>query len=474
MTSSNDYESVPYSVVSSLLNNLNNLISLTDFGKTYGVADLLKNILSNIEKMNSNLPEVERKKNETDILQWLRRSKPLLLAADDLFDDIAAENLLLPNPRLNFKRKVRRFFSSSNLFVYRSQIARELMEAKKNVNDIVEGMRQLKLGQGHEIPLREISTKESFKEELDLLHQNLSGTRYLLVLDNVRNATREKWADLASYLVCGAHGSKILFTTRSEMVAHVMDATPYCLEGLTDKESSILLEELVRPKYHTQMIILLIFFGVSIPYGVVEEISKKCAGHPLTIRCMAAMLCSKPQDDWDRISKQDIWKMEFSSNMNIFPVLRISYDNLSNQLKECLSYCSLYPKGREIEKNELIQSWMAQGYLQCLNGEQQMEDLGNEFVNTLLSMSFFVPGIDIDFDPPRRDIKHVHMSLPMKSYNNIGLSVSIDLNDKKKKAAKLNELQNLNSLRGNLEINVLDQWRLPLHQHSSSLWRGSS
>jgi hypothetical protein len=117
MTSSNEYESVPYSVVSSLLNNLNNLISSSDFGKTYGVEDLLENIKSNIQDMNSKLPKIEGKK-ETDILQWLRRSKPLLLAADDLFDGIATDNLLQPNPRLNFKRKVRRFFSSSNLYIY--------------------------------------------------------------------------------------------------------------------------------------------------------------------------------------------------------------------------------------------------------------------------------------------------------------------------------------------------------------------
>jgi hypothetical protein len=72
---------------------------------------------SDIQDMNSKLPKIEGKK-ETDILQWLRRSKPLLVAADDLFDGIATDNLLQANPRLNFKRKVRRFFSSSNLYIY--------------------------------------------------------------------------------------------------------------------------------------------------------------------------------------------------------------------------------------------------------------------------------------------------------------------------------------------------------------------
>ncbi|MCI00074.1 disease resistance protein, partial [Trifolium medium] len=157
MTCFKEYESVPHSVVSSLLNNLISLSS-TDFGKTYGVEDLLENI----RYIKSKLPDVDVMGNqEGDVLQWLRSSKPLLLAADDLFDDIATDNLLLPNPLLNSKRKVQRFFSSSNLCFYRSRIARELIEAKKNVNDIVKGMRQLKLSQGHESSLREISTKGS-------------------------------------------------------------------------------------------------------------------------------------------------------------------------------------------------------------------------------------------------------------------------------------------------------------------------
>jgi len=70
--------------------------------------------------------------------------------------------------------------------------------------------------------------------------------------------------------------------------------------------------------------------------------------------------------------------------------LELSYQYLPpRQLKQCFAYCSIYPMGWQIEKNELIQLWMAQDYLESLNGEQEMEDVGIGFVDTLLKMSFF-------------------------------------------------------------------------------------
>ncbi|PNY13351.1 putative CC-NBS-LRR resistance protein [Trifolium pratense] len=43
----------------------------------------------------------------------------------------------------------------------------------------------------------------------------------------------------------------------------------------------------------------------------------------------------------------------------------------------------------EIEKDTLIQLWMAQGYLECSDEKQLMEDVGNKFVKIFLMNSFF-------------------------------------------------------------------------------------
>ncbi|MCI32921.1 disease resistance protein, partial [Trifolium medium] len=63
------------------------------------------------------------------------------------------------------------------------------------------------------------STLEYLQNEL---HDNLSGKKYLLVLDDIWNESHEKWAQLRTYLMCGAQGSKVVVTTRSTIVAQTM------------------------------------------------------------------------------------------------------------------------------------------------------------------------------------------------------------------------------------------------------------
>jgi hypothetical protein len=43
-----------------------------------------------------------------------------------------------------------------------------------------------------------------------MLRDNLTGKRYLLVLDDIWNESSEKWEKLKTYLMCGAQGSKVV------------------------------------------------------------------------------------------------------------------------------------------------------------------------------------------------------------------------------------------------------------------------
>ena len=47
-------------------------------------------------------------------------------------------------------------------------------------------------------------------------------------------------------------------------------------------------------------------------------------------------------------------------------------------LKKCFAYCSIFPKGQRIVKDELIELWTAEGFLQPI-GRDDMESVGNMF-----------------------------------------------------------------------------------------------
>ncbi|XP_031280754.1 putative disease resistance protein RGA3 [Pistacia vera] len=74
----------------------------------------------------------------------------------------------------------------------------------------------------------------------EFLRKEINGKRYLLVLDDVWNENHNKWNELMNLLMNGSKGSKILVTTRSEVVAKVtskLESYVYPLRGLDEKKS---------------------------------------------------------------------------------------------------------------------------------------------------------------------------------------------------------------------------------------------
>ncbi|KAK9933143.1 hypothetical protein M0R45_020349 [Rubus argutus] len=93
-------------------------------------------------------------------------------------------------------------------------------------------------------------------------------------------------------------------------------------------------------------------------------------------------------EEWLSIQKSKIWELP-EENDRIMSVLKLSFHNLkSSLLKQCFAYCSMFKEDFEIERDKLIQLWMAQGLLHSSPG-QQMEDIGNDCFNILCQNSLF-------------------------------------------------------------------------------------
>ncbi|XP_059656006.1 putative disease resistance protein RGA4 [Cornus florida] len=216
----------------------------------------------------------------------------------------------------------------------------------------------------------------------ELLSKEINGKKYLLVLDDVWNENRDKWLKLVDLLMGGARGSKILITTRSELVANVTGTnSPYFIKGLSKEDSWSLFEKMAFKQGKESENTFQVTIG--------KEIVQKCKGVPLAIRAIGSLLYTKDTDDeWLLFKKNDLSKIAEEEDV-IFPILKFSYDYLPSDLKRCFAFCSLYLKDQTINKQKLIQLWMAEGFIRPVYENQQLEDVGDSYFMDLLRRSLF-------------------------------------------------------------------------------------
>ncbi|KAB2076054.1 hypothetical protein ES319_A06G013600v1 [Gossypium barbadense] len=230
-------------------------------------------------------------------------------------------------------------------------------------------------------------------QELDPLQrclvEKLVGKRFLLVLDDVWNEYHDKFDRLKQALQCGRKGSTVIVTTRLEKVALMMATTPlYRLGCLSDDDSWSLFKQRA--------------FGMGTNgtnadlETIGRQIVQRCGGVPLAIKAIGSILRFKSQEsEWLRVKDSEIWDLE-DEGSRILAVLRLSYENLPPYMKQCFSFCSIFPKDSVMTKDELIGLWMANGFIPS-RGALDLHDMGCEIFSELTWRSFFQE-IDEDID----------------------------------------------------------------------------
>ena len=180
----------------------------------------------------------------------------------------------------------------------------------------------------------------------------------------------------------GAKGSKIIITTRVQLVAEITSPVSiYTLKGLSEDESWSLFEQIAFRKGQKTNNPRLIEIG--------KEILVRCQGVPLAIKSIGSVLClEKTESKWSYV-KDNVLANILQPRDDIFSILKLSYDYLPSHLKSFFAYCSLFPKDYEIEKEMVVRLWIAQGFIQLSNTKQQLEEVANEYFKDLLWRSFF-------------------------------------------------------------------------------------
>ncbi|KAJ1256641.1 hypothetical protein BS78_K337500 [Paspalum vaginatum] len=228
------------------------------------------------------------------------------------------------------------------------------------------------------------------QEMTKIISDELSGKRYLLVLDDVWTEDRLQWDEFIVHINGGAPGSSILLTTRSRTVAEAVESTDlFNLLGLSDVDSWALFSQ---------------SFGVAMNgldsefLEVGREIVNRCGGVPLAIKVLAGVLHDKRWlEEWRAIRDSNLLDVEAKKH-KVSACLRLSYFHLPSHLKQCFTVCSLFPKGHRIYKEQLIKLWIAHNMINLSLGVNYLEDIGNEHFNSLVQVSFLQ---DVDEDDGR-------------------------------------------------------------------------
>ncbi|KAL9162481.1 hypothetical protein ABFS82_07G092500 [Erythranthe guttata] len=220
----------------------------------------------------------------------------------------------------------------------------------------------------------ELGAKQALLEKIQ---KHLGGKKFLLVLDDVWNENQEIWDDFINPLrgISSGTGNGIIVTTRSEIVSSVVRTLPvHRLKNLPEAECwSIIRAKAFREDNNIPSQLETV--GVSI--------AKRCQGLPLAAKVVGALLRDKNIDEWISIEKN--WLSKSGSENNVSNILKLSYDHLSSpSLKKCFAYCSIFPKGYNLDKERLVELWMAEGFL---GGNDDMEIVGNKFFSLLLQNS---------------------------------------------------------------------------------------
>ncbi|GLJ39916.1 hypothetical protein SUGI_0816190 [Cryptomeria japonica] len=227
------------------------------------------------------------------------------------------------------------------------------------------------LGLGQQIRSQGISPERA----AELIHENLKGKRYLVVLDDVWE-TREDLLSKLGLLIGDNVICKILVSTRNREVCTILNAHIYEMQFLSESES-------------WSLFCFYAFKGNEAPNHQLEEVGrdilKQCGNLPLAIKMVAASLpkTTMPREWESKLHR--IKEVVIADDDQIMPILRLSYFSLHARLKACFAYLSFFPKVEQINCEYLVYLWIAEGYIPAGEGQWDVAwDCINQLANLCL------------------------------------------------------------------------------------------
>ncbi|KAG7547592.1 Leucine-rich repeat [Arabidopsis suecica] len=219
--------------------------------------------------------------------------------------------------------------------------------------------------------------KTENKRAVDI-HNVLRRKKFVLLLDDIWEKVNLESVGVP--YPSRENGSIVAFTTRSRDVCGRMGVNdPMKVNCLEPEEAWDLFQKKVGEntlKIHPD-----------IP-ELAKQVAEKCRGLPLALNVIGeTMACKSTVQEWRHaIDVLTSSAIEFSGMEDeILPILKYSYDNLNMEhVKSCFLYCSLFPEDYEMKKEELVDYWICEGYIDVKDGKERAINEGYAIIGTLV------------------------------------------------------------------------------------------
>ncbi|KAK8630002.1 hypothetical protein V6N13_078816 [Hibiscus sabdariffa] len=199
--------------------------------------------------------------------------------------------------------------------------------------------------------------------------------KYVVILDDVWD--RFSLEEVGIPEPSSSNGCKLVLTTRSKQVCNRMGCKDMLVRPLSEEEALILFLSRVGPNTVQSTTIM----------PTLRLVVNECAGLPLTVVVVAGTL--KGEDD-PRIWKNALNELKRRIGVvegvetEVIERLKFSFDHLKDmKVKLCFLYCALYPEDFEIRKDELIECWIDEGFIDEMDTRQEMKDRGHAILKKL-------------------------------------------------------------------------------------------
>uniref|UniRef100_A0ACD6A0I2 Uncharacterized protein n=1 Tax=Avena sativa TaxID=4498 RepID=A0ACD6A0I2_AVESA len=219
----------------------------------------------------------------------------------------------------------------------------------------------------------------------DKLEEELKGKRFLLVLDDVwhnieDDRQRVELQQILSPLKAGRAGSKILVTSRTKDALLVLGAAELRCIPIPDLDEDVFLDLLMHYALEGTNID---DYARKILRDIGTDIAKKLKASPLVARTVGGRLGRRPNTEfWTTVKNGKLIDGTMGS------ALWLSYHHLDQQARRCFAYCSIFPRRHRLYRDELVNLWVAEGFIKSTSEGEEMEDVARGYFDELASTSF--------------------------------------------------------------------------------------